>query len=311
LHQGLIEKDRLAYFSPKESEGFEFCHETPVRQTALALEALLQTGSKSRFDEPMIRWLTEQRRVGRWRTTQENMAVFRAFAAYTNVYERDFPKLSAAVKLAGNDWFSATLEGREGARAQVSRSLDSITAKGETTVSINHGGSDRLYWDLLMSTFPAGKAPAVSSGLSITRKVVPIGVVDKAQFDSSNLKVGELLKVVLTIKCNQDITFAAINDPIPAGSEIIDPDINIGERDIAEKNTLWSGPSKLSHREFRDSRVLLFADDMRTGEYKFSYILKPSTAGKFLWPAPSVEAMYFPEFYGRGEEGTVIIKDNR
>lgn len=45
------------------------------------------------------------------------MAVFRAFAAYTNVYERDFPKINAAVKLAGSDWFSAKLEGREGVHA--------------------------------------------------------------------------------------------------------------------------------------------------------------------------------------------------
>jgi hypothetical protein len=72
LQSGLIEKDRLAYFASDKSNGFEFCHESPVRQTALALEALLETGCKSRFDEPMIRWLTEQRRSGRWRTTQEN-----------------------------------------------------------------------------------------------------------------------------------------------------------------------------------------------------------------------------------------------
>jgi uncharacterized protein YfaS (alpha-2-macroglobulin family) len=311
LHHGLVEKDRLAYFAPEGSEGFEYCHESPVRQTALALEALLQTGSKSRYDEPMIRWLTEQRQSGRWRTTQENMAVFRAFAAYTNVYERDFPKLNAAVKLAGSDWFSAKLEGREGVRAQASRSLDSIAIKGETTVSVNKNGSGRLYWDLIMNTFPAGHAPPVSSGLSITRKVVPIKYSDQAQFDPSILRVGELLKVIVTVRCNQNITFAAINDPIPAGCEVIDPELNTGDQDIASKNTFWDGPSRLSHREFRDSQVLLFADDMSAGEYQFTYILKPTTAGKFLWPAPFVEAMYYPEFYGRGAEATVIINDNR
>ena len=311
LQHGLVENDRLAYFAPERSKGFEFCHESPVRQTALALEALLETGSKSRFDEPMIRWLTEQRRCGRWRTTQENMAVFRAFTAYTNIYECYFPKINATVKIAGNNWFSADLEGREGAGAQESRSLDSISAHGETAVSVNCSGTGRLYWDLLMSTFPAGNSLPVSSGFSITREVLPIEKTDQLPFDPSNMRVGELMKVIVTVHCNQDITFAAINDPIPAGCEVIDPELNTGERDIATKNTQWNGPSELSHSEFRDSRVLLFADDMPAGEYRFSYILKATTAGKFIWPASSVEAMYYPEYYGRGKESTVMIKDNR
>jgi uncharacterized protein YfaS (alpha-2-macroglobulin family) len=311
LQHGLIENDRLAYFAPERSKGFEFCHESPVRQTALALEALLETGSKSRFDEPMIRWLTEQRRCGRWRTTQENMAVFRAFAAYTNVYERDFPKINAGVKLDGSDWFFAALEGREGVGAQELRSLDSISAHGETAVSLNCSGTGRLYWDLLMSTFPAGNSLPVSSGFSITREVLAIEKTDQVPFDPSNMRVGELMKVIVTVHCNQDITFAAINDPIPAGCEVIDPELNTGERDIATKNTQWNGPSELSHSEFRDCRVLLFADDMPAGEYRFSYILKATTAGKFVWPASTVEAMYYPEFYGRGVETSLMIKDNR
>lgn len=309
LLRGLIEKDRLAYVGAEESRGFEYCHESPVRQTALVLEALLQTGSQSRYDEPMIRWLTKQRRSGRWRTTQENMVVFRAFTAYTNVYERDFPKLHAAVRIAGNDWFSAALEGREGVLAQAEMSLDSIFSHGETDVSICSKGSGRLYYDLLMSTFPAGKAPPASSGLTITRNVLPVDGSDQKLFDSSNLQVGELLKVIITVRCEEDITFAAINDPFPAGCEAINPQINSGEQVVAQNNTHWTGPTDLSHNEFRDSRVLLFADNMPAGEYRFSYILKVTTAGKFLWPAPFVEAMYYPEFYGRGTETDVIIRD--
>jgi uncharacterized protein YfaS (alpha-2-macroglobulin family) len=102
-------------------------------------------------------------------------------------------------------------------------------------------------------------------------------------------------------------SFAAINDPIPAGCEVINPELTAGEQQIAIKNTQWKGPSGLSHREFRDSRVLLFVDDMTAGDYQFSYILKPTTAGKFHWPAPSAEAMYYSEIYGRGVETEVKI----
>jgi uncharacterized protein YfaS (alpha-2-macroglobulin family) len=305
LTASLVEKDRLAYFNPRESQEFECFHESPVRQTALALEALLATGARSRFDEPMVRWLTDQQRYGRWRSTQENLAVFRAFDAYTRVYEKELPKLTALVKLCGSDWLNTRLNGREGAFAEISRALDSIPVSGDTSVTVKRTGAGRLYYDILLTTIPHQPAPSQSSGLAITRTLTSTGT--NQNIDPSRLKVGELMKVELTIQCNQDITFAAINDPIPAGCEAIVPDLNTGEQTIAREVTGWSGRAELSHREFRDSRVLLFADNLPAGEYRFSYLLKPTTPGRFLWPAPIAEAMYFPEIFGRGAESTVVI----
>jgi hypothetical protein len=309
LQHGLIEKDRLAYFSSEHSAEFEYWHESPVRQTALALEALLQTGNKSRFDEPMIRWLASQRRNGRWNNTQENMAVFRAFAAYTAIYEHDFPKLNAVVELADSSWFSTSLEGREETVKQASRQIDSTYVNLNSTVSILKNGTGRLYWDLLMNTYPSGIAPPVSSGFSIARTVTPIDTFGASTFNPSSVKVGVMLKVTVTVQCFQNSTFVAINDPIPAGCEALNPVLKIAEKEIARKNTHWSGPSYLSHQEFRDSRVLCFIDNMQAGVYQFSYVLKPATAGKFHWPAPLAESMYYPEFFGRGAETTVFIND--
>jgi uncharacterized protein YfaS (alpha-2-macroglobulin family) len=309
LLTGLVEKDRLAYVTSERADGFEFCHESQVRLTALTLEALIETGSKSRFIEPMVRWLIEQRRFGRWRTTQENLAVFRAFSAYTNVYETETPKLYATVCLAGSDWFKATIEGRGGAFAEASRPLDSISAKTKTEVTVNRRGSGRLYYDLFLNTFPKGSGQPVNSGLLVRRTISGVEVSEKTPSERSKLRVGSLVKVELTIQCNQDITFAAINDPVPAGCEAINPDLNGGEQKIAIGLTQWSGPARLSHREFRDSRVLLFANNLPAGEYRFTYLLKPTTAGSFLWPAPFAEAMYFPEIYGRGAESMVTIEE--
>jgi uncharacterized protein YfaS (alpha-2-macroglobulin family) len=309
LLAGLIEKDRLAYVAAENAKGLEFCHESQVRLTALTLEALLETGSKSRFDEPMIRWLTEQRRAGRWRTTQENVAVFRAFSAYTKVYENDMPKLSAVVRLAGSDWFRAALEGREGASAAASKPLDSIAAKGATEVAIDRTGSGRLYYDVLLNTFPKGPVRPTSSGFIVRRTVSGFDLSEKTPSERARLRVGDLVKVELSIECDQTVGFVAINDPIPAGCEAVNPELNGGEQKMARENTEWSGPAVLSHKEFRDSRVLLFADELPVGRYVFSYVLKPTAAGIFSWPAPFAEAMYYPEIYGRGAESVVTIED--
>ena len=310
LQKNLIEKDRLAYFAPGESQGFEFCHESPVRQTALALEALLETGARTRFDEPMIRWLAEQRRSGRWRNTQENIAVFRAFASYTRIYENDYPKLEAVATLAGSDWFGTALQGREGVSFTAEKSLHSIPTAMETAVDLHRSGAGRLYYDLVMTTIPAGRAPPESNGLSIERRVVPIDALG-TPLDSSALRIGQLFKIILTIRCDQNITFTAMKDPVPAGCEVINPGLNSSDRSLAMQITGWDGPARLSYREFRNSCVQLFADDMPVGEYHFSYLMKTTVAGRFLWPAPTVEAMYYPEVYGRGSEEIVKIGDAR
>jgi uncharacterized protein YfaS (alpha-2-macroglobulin family) len=308
LRNKLVERNRLAYFVSEESKGLEFCHESPVRQTALCLEALLETGARSRFDEPMVRWLTEQRQAGRWRTTQENIAVFRAFAAYTSVYEHDEPVLNAVVKLARDLWFTTDLRGREGVQAYRSKLLDSIPVQGKTAISIDRSGSGRLYYDLLLSKSTSDTAPAYSSGLAIKRTISLLTDTARLLADTSQLQNGQCLQVELRIRCDQDIAFVAIDDPVPAGCEAVDPELVTGEQTKALEITHCYGPQSPVYNEFRDSRVLYFYNDMPAGEYKIKYLLKPTTAGRFLWPAPKAEAMYFPEISGKGTARMVTIK---
>ncbi len=307
LRRGLIEKDRLAYYLPEKSEVFEFCHQSPVCQTALALEALLTTGSKSRYDEPMIRWLTEQRKSGRWRTTQENMAVFRVFSAYTSIYEKDVPAFDTDVKFDGKEWFTAALEGREGVSEYRSRQINSNGLLKEAKLLICKSGSGRLYYDLFLSKSLPYNTPAASSGITITRNVTPLYNTIHSTFDQTKLKIGACVMVTIVIRCDQDITFTAINDPIPAGCEAVDPELFSGEQFLAREITDFSGPAIPSHYEFRDSRVLFFFNEMPAGIYQLTYCLKPTIAGKFNWPAPYAEAMYYPEISGRGVSGVVSI----
>jgi hypothetical protein len=308
IQSRIIDKDRLAYFALKESEGLDFCHESPVRQTALCLEALLETGAKSRFDEPMIRWLTDQRKSGRWRTTQENMAVFRAFAAYTSKYEHEEPVLTAAIKLARDLWFTTELKGREGVQAYRSRSLDSIPLQGETAISIDRSGSGRLYYDLLLSSSASNITPAYSSGLAIKRTITPVTKTAVGLTDTSQLQLGTCVQVELNIRCDQGVTFVAIEDPIPAGCEAVDQEVVSGDQELSYKISQCSGPEYPDYREFRDSRVRYFYNDMPAGEYKIRYLLKPTTSGKFFWPAPKAEAMYYPEISGRGTARMVTVR---
>ncbi len=304
----VIESGRHSYFVQDESPWYDRCHVTPVRTTALALEALINTGARNSFDEPMIRWLSEQRRNGRWRTTQENMAVFRAFNAYTRAYEGDEPSLNAVAILADEIWSSDSLIARD---ARVTVESNDLVSKGEIdTVSIVATGKGRLYADLLLTRYPSGMIKPKGSGFVIERKLFLIDGDAMVQVDQTELTAGENYKVELTVVGAQDISFVAIDDPIPAGCEVINPEHNGTDQVLARSITRWRSRSSLSHSEFRDERVLLFADDYIAGETTYSYLMKATTPGQFSWPAPQVEAMYYPEFFAHGSEEVVVIIDS-
>lgn len=304
----IVESGRLAYFAPVEEKWFWRCHISTVRTTALALEALLTTGARSEYDEPMIRWLSEQRRNGRWRTTQENMAVFRAFNAYTKVYEKDDPALSVAASLSGSLWFTDSLFGRQ---ASITKRKSSLPESGKgDTLALKRTGTGRLYADLLLTRYPAGLCTPNGRGFTIKRELYPLSGNTTTPVEPAELQAGEKYTVTLTIIGAQDNSFVAINDPIPAGCSAINPEHKGANQKLAEQHTHWNSSSTLSYTEFRKERVLLFADDLRAGQTTYSYIIKAVTPGRFSWPAPQVEAMYYPEFFAHGSERVVHITNS-
>lgn len=152
-------------------------------------------------------------------------------------------------------------------------------------------------------------APATSSGLAITRRVIPLYDTPKTASAQEKLQIGKCVKIELAIRCDHDVAFAAINDPIPAECEAVNPELIDGEQQIARNITTFDGRRKPSHYEFRDSRMLFFFNEMPSEEYRITYLLKPTTTGKFHWFAPRAEAMYYPEICGRGTSGVVSITE--
>jgi len=169
-------------------------------------------------------------------------------------------------------------------------------------------GSGRLYADLVMSSYPSGMAQPKGTGFTIERKIYLKG--DTIPVDPSQLIAGKMYRVELVVTNGQNLSFVAINDPIPAGCESINPDFRSADQREAVKNTRWESRSVLSHSEFRDERILLFADQLYAGTTSYSYLFKAVTPGNYFWPAVSVEAMYFPEMYGHGEERRVVIQSS-
>ena len=74
------------------------------------------------------------------------------------------------------------------------------------------------------------------------------------------------------------------------------------EDDVDNGNDWWdwrNGAWRFTHKEFRDDRVFLFAEELPAGVYRYEYLVRATTPGRYrVRPARAWE-MYFPEVFGQ------------
>ena len=77
----------------------------------------------------------------------------------------------------------------------------------------------------------------------------------------------------------------------------------MGARDAAG----GGGELPVIHVERRDDRVVACAPDVPAGIYRFEYLARAATPGRFGVPPAEVELMYDPEVRGRSAAATFEV----
>ncbi|MBE2224235.1 MAG: hypothetical protein IAF02_22035, partial [Anaerolineae bacterium] len=106
-----------------------------------------------------------------------------------------------------------------------------------------------------------------------------------------------------------DAVFALVNDPIPAGTEAIDPNLNTNsatltsstERTDVESPWGWWGWWYFNRTEFRDEEVRFYADFLPAGTYQYTYYLQANIPGEYQVMPAHAKQTYFPEVFGRSD----------
>ena len=105
-----------------------------------------------------------------------------------------------------------------------------------------------------------------------------------------------------------------IEDPIPAGTEGIDPGLTtsqqIGTRPGLEENDPVSrgwGWWWFSNIEFRDEKVVLNSTYLPAGTYEYVYTIRPGLEGTYNVMPPTGREFFFPDVFGRGAGSTFTV----
>jgi uncharacterized protein YfaS (alpha-2-macroglobulin family) len=303
-----------AHWNEAESDYFNW--NTNTRSTAIALETFVTLKPDSEIIPNIVRYLMVQRKADAWETTQET--------AWSVMALTDWMVVSGELK--PNYSFEAQLNGKS--LAQGTATSENVSTPTELTVQvsdllkdqINHlvisrtDGAGVLYYSAhLTVNLPVPQIQALDRGMIVERRYTMAG----SDRPITAAQVGDTVQVRLTVIAPNDLHYVVIEDPIPAGTNAVNPNLNTSQQvgtqpELNPQDPLSQGWGWwfFSNIEFRDQKVVLSSTYLPAGTYEYVYTIRAGLAGVYnVIPATGSE-FYFPEVYGRSAGSTFTITDS-
>ncbi len=338
-------KDLQGYFRKgliKNSKGVSFKFQEPVekywlytanRTQCQVFSALARTNSfKSDNDKHlMIEYLLRARSSGRWYNTQENMYCLTAAFDYLsdkNVEQKESMTVEALLdgKVIAKTKIDNTLSRDDKIVVDPSLLIKGVTQKVELRPSENK----TTFYRVEQRFFDYNSLDeSIDEGFQIKKLIFKLDQKNLKWEELSedlNLKIGDILKIILVVTTDDKRHNVAINDPLAAAFEPINYNL-----DSSSKLTqfLDSPPTSTSYRsspyayrgdffrgngfhhvDLRLHAAQFYADQLSPGiEYRAEYSVSVGVEGSFLMDATKVEEMYYPDIYGTTPARKVTVSE--
>ncbi len=313
--------------------------DSSTRTNALVLRALIASKPGHPLAGRLVRGLLEDRKGGKWSTTQESAYALLSIDEFRKAQERDVPDFVAQAWLGDHQILDTPMSGRSTSAVHGSVAPGKVAASSGSVLAFQMTGNQKgtLYYEARL-TYAKKELPAIPldrgffvqksmrivtpQALESTIRTVP---APGARFPDA--KGGDLVLVDLVIVSPHPQDYVVIDDPIPAGLEAVnsrfattaastfvsasggedetvddseDEDSDEGYNE--ERDRLARGDAWFDswfRQEIRDDRVLYFVDHMGAGMFHYRYLARATTPGVYMLPPTKAEAMYHPEVFGR------------
>jgi uncharacterized protein YfaS (alpha-2-macroglobulin family) len=295
-----------------------FALDSTLRTTSVVLRALVRVEPEYALLPQTVRWLMHSRQGDWWEGTHTTAWAIWALTDY----------MEATGELEGNFTYEVALNDEIVLSEQVN--ADNITEPISLSIAIadlvlngdnrlivtpqppaNSEMDGRLYYQAwLKYALPLEDSPARFEGIQVSRSYER---ADPDTFTTTGIEVsevqpGDVVLVRVTMNAPNDLSFLTLEDPIPAGFEIIDqslattsqaadaPDV---ERVDPNKGVFWyDGWSQVV---IRDEKVALFANVLPRGTYEYTYLIRAVVPGTYGVLPTYAYQTFHPEVFGRSE----------
>ncbi len=279
-----------------------------ITDTAIVIKALTQVEPENGFLPNAIRWLMGARNHRYWHSQMGTAFSISAVADYM-VANNEIDAEDTDFSLAVNS--EQAMQGE----SEVVVPLADLSVDELNYLDFRKGSDGRLYYAATLDAFvSADSVEAVDRGFSVERTYYSANCEEECE-PLTTIAAGEAVRVELTIIVPNNRRFVQISDPLPAGADAINPDLDTSALDAtagqipSSDRFSWWGWWYFNRIEFRDEAVVFFADYLPAGTYRYSYELQPIVPGEYqVMPAVAKESLQ-EEVFGRSDGLLFTITD--
>ena len=292
------------------------------RTDAIVLDAFIEEDPANDLIPKVVRGLMAGRTNGHWLNTQENVFALVAMDNYFNTFEQVTPDFVARVWLG--DTYVAEHEHRGRSTDTLLTTVPMSYLMGENPgaeetqdVIIAKDGDGRLYYRLGLDYAPTDlKLDPLEMGFVVQRSYEAVddpGDVYRDEDGVWHIKNGARVRVRLAMVAPSRRYHVALVDRLPAGLEIINPDLAVSEsvppdpQAASARSWWWWGPW-YEHQNLRDAGAEAFTSYLWDGVYDYTYVTRATTPGAYVVPPAKAEEMYSPEVFGRTGSDRVVVE---
>ncbi|MCS6794672.1 MAG: MG2 domain-containing protein, partial [Raineya sp.] len=266
---------------------------SPVRDEAIALNALLEVEPQNPQVPMMSKRISEILRSQKWLNTQESAFALLALGKLTKQAEKT--DLKASFKLEGKE--IAQFVGED-----VVVELSNLSNK---SIGVNVSGKGNLYYFWKLQGLERNPQIKERDNFLKVRRTFYNRAgqeIKSGIFEQNDLIV---VKVSIQTEKGENVPNVAITDLLPAGFEIENPRL----MDAVQLPWIQKA-AKADYVDIRDDRIHIFCE--ATGETKdFYYMVRAVSLGEFQMGAIAAEAMYADEYYSYSGARKVKIESRK
>ena len=320
LNDEVIMSATGAHWEDAEQDFFNLSSD--IRGTAMIIQALAQLQPDSPLLPPAVRWLMVARTAETWstlHTTAWSVSALSNWMVASGELEPDYA-YELLVNLASRASGAFAPDDATASEA-ISIPVSELLAGDTNFFDFQRGAGDgRLYYTLrLNSAIAVESLDPISRGFTVERRYYDAACDAETETCApiDSIAANERVRVELTVIVPNDRVYVVVEDPIPAGTDAIDPNLLTSESALgggivpAEGDFgrgFW-GWWYFDDIQYRDEKVVFLSQFLPAGTYQYAYFLQPNIAGTYQVMPATAREDYFPEVFGRSEGATFTITE--
>lgn len=253
-------------------------YETPIKHTALFLQALTEDKKEYPMTDAIIRWLLQSRsKDGAWGSTQNTIVAVEALTDYVAWQRETEADFELSISVGDEEVAQESFEpGMLFTQRTTVLPIDRFSRNTLETISFNRtrrsGPETNFYYDMVFKYYvPVHLLPPRDEGITITRAYF---ARDDASFEKprSRATVGEVLKGRIVVTVPEEYSVVSVEDFIPAGFELVNLSLSTEDQtllDDIDTTDVWRNRRSSAQRSFEMSIVGPFA---RIGNVALSFL---------------------------------------